>query len=301
MIKEKYGVIYMIRNKVNNKIYFGQTTEKNGFDRRYKNNIEEYTHNEHLKRSIKKYGIDNFEIVKEFDIAYSKEELDKLEDIYIKLYDTVNSKCGYNKKYGGSSNGKISEETKIKMSIASKNVWAREGHITKMSNIMKAKWKDEEYINKISKSYTEERRENLSKLCFDRFKGIPKSEEEKIKNSIGVKKSWTDERRRNASRINKKRFEDESLRGKSRETMKQLWDNDDFRNMIVEKRTKKYVMFDTITKDYEIFKGRESLCEHIGMSLSYVQKYMSKELLHKDRYLLMSIEKFNKSYKKDVA
>lgn len=112
---EKYGVIYKIRNKINNKIYFGQTIEKGGFDRRYKNNLYEYTHNKHLKKSINKYGIDNFEIDKEFDIAYSKEELDKLEDMYIKIYNTANRKYGYNKQFGG-DNGKLSDETKNKIS-----------------------------------------------------------------------------------------------------------------------------------------------------------------------------------------
>lgn len=111
----KYGVIYKIRNKVNNKIYFGQTIEKDGFDRRYKNNLYEYTHNKHLKNSIKKYGMNNFEIDKEFDIAYSKEELDKLEDIYIKIYNTTNRKYGYNKQFGG-DNGKLTNETKNKIS-----------------------------------------------------------------------------------------------------------------------------------------------------------------------------------------
>ena len=34
MKKQKYGIIYMIRNKINNKIYFGELTlyPQNGFD-----------------------------------------------------------------------------------------------------------------------------------------------------------------------------------------------------------------------------------------------------------------------------
>jgi hypothetical protein len=30
-----YGIIYKIRNKINNKVYIGQTINKNGFDGRY--------------------------------------------------------------------------------------------------------------------------------------------------------------------------------------------------------------------------------------------------------------------------
>ncbi len=113
-MEEIYGVIYIIRNKINNKLYIGQTTEKGGFGRRYSHNLAKNTHNKHLKSAIKKYGIDNFEITEEFDIAYSKEELDKLEDIYIKIFDTTNQDYGYNLKYGG-SRGKCCEQLKEQM------------------------------------------------------------------------------------------------------------------------------------------------------------------------------------------
>ena len=113
-MNKKYGIIYLIRNKINNKLYIGQTI--NGFKGRYKNgNICGYSHNEHLINSIKKYGMENFKITEEFDIAYSKEELDKLEKMYIKAYDTTNPNLGYNKQSGG-HNGTHSIETKLKMS-----------------------------------------------------------------------------------------------------------------------------------------------------------------------------------------
>lgn len=105
-----YGIIYMIRNKINGKIYFGQTIEQKGFNGRYKGGQWwKYSDNEHLKNSYDKYGLDNFEVIKQFDVAHSKEELDYLEDMYICLYDTINPKYGYNKKRGG-SHGKHTEE-----------------------------------------------------------------------------------------------------------------------------------------------------------------------------------------------
>lgn len=116
---EKYGIIYKVRNKVNNKVYIGQTTHEEGFDGRYNNNLEKYTHNQHLKRSINKYGIDNFEIDKEFDVAYSKEELDKLEIMYIDKYNCCNPNFGYNDKLGGES-GKHTERVKLKISHIAK-------------------------------------------------------------------------------------------------------------------------------------------------------------------------------------
>ena len=120
MKKEVYGIIYMIKNKINGKIYFGQT--KHTFEKRYNSNDEKIVNdvsNEHLRNSINKYGINNFYINRKFDVAYSKEELDELEDLYICMYETINPKYGYNKKRGG-SNPIPNEETRRKMSESHK-------------------------------------------------------------------------------------------------------------------------------------------------------------------------------------
>lgn len=97
---EVYGIIYKITNKINGKSYIGQTIQEDGFDIRYKNNLENNTHNERLKNEIHKYGIENFNICKVFDIAMNKQSLDELEDYYICLYDCI--KNGYNNKRGNS-------------------------------------------------------------------------------------------------------------------------------------------------------------------------------------------------------
>lgn len=113
-MKDVYGVIYCIRNRINNKVYIGQTIKKGGFDERYNNDVFKNTHNNHLKKSILKYGIENFEIDKEFDVAYSQDELNRLEYMYIKIYNSTDSNYGYNKKDGGRG-GHLSQETKQKI------------------------------------------------------------------------------------------------------------------------------------------------------------------------------------------
>lgn len=118
----KYGVIYKITNKINGKVYIGQTIEKGGFDRRYRNNLERNTHNNHLKNAIVKYGIENFEINKEFDVGYSQDDLNQKEEYYIKLYKSTNRKYGYNKTTGGEGR-KLTEEAKRNMSIAQKKYY----------------------------------------------------------------------------------------------------------------------------------------------------------------------------------
>lgn len=109
------GVIYLVRNKINNKIYFGQTSKS--FNERYSRDFPKNTHNEHIRRSIEKYGWENFEVIEEFDKSDNEEELGKLEDLYIKMWNTVDKRYGYNKRYG-SIHGKPNEETRMKLSRA---------------------------------------------------------------------------------------------------------------------------------------------------------------------------------------
>ena len=153
-----YGVIYLIRNNVNNKVYIGQTI--NGFNGRYSHNgngierVYKYHksqqeqgrhYNKHLFSSIEKYGFDNFEIDEEFDVAYNKEDLDTLEDIYIKAYNSIDKKYGYNHKKGG-ANGKLSVETRMKISESRTGIYCGENHP------MYGKTHLEETKKKISKS-----------------------------------------------------------------------------------------------------------------------------------------------------
>lgn len=111
---EVYGVIYKITNKINNKVYIGQTTKKRGFLDRYPNKghgIERvyrhyktskncgYGYNIHLFNAIKKYGFNSFEVVEIFDVAFSKDELDIKEIVWIRHYNSFNN--GYNSTLGG--------------------------------------------------------------------------------------------------------------------------------------------------------------------------------------------------------
>ena len=155
-----YGIIYMIRNNINGKIYFGQTVRDNGFDERYcSGRWWQYTGNKHLSNSAEKYGSNNFTVCKQFDVAYTKEELDALEDMYICLYNTINPKYGYNKKRGG-SRGKNSEETNEKIRNNKKPQFGEDnpfyGH--KHSDEWREMMKD---IN--SRPKTEQHKANLSK------------------------------------------------------------------------------------------------------------------------------------------
>lgn len=133
---QKYGVIYKITNKVNGKIYIGQTTRTNGFNDRYRfqgfgiERVYKYyisrkqggkwnRINDYLVSSIEKYGFDSFEVEEEFDIAYSELELNEKEEYYIKKYNCTDKKYGYNTALGG-KNHKMDFITKQKISVRAK-------------------------------------------------------------------------------------------------------------------------------------------------------------------------------------
>lgn len=140
--KEIYGIIYLIRNKINNKCYIGQTSNKRGFEGRYpyqgqgiervykyykwrKDNEKHY--NDYLFKSIEKYGFDAFEVDEKFDIAYSKEELNEKEQWYIYLYNSTNREMGYNRQSGGNFYT-YSPESRKKMSLSKQGVYNGENN-----------------------------------------------------------------------------------------------------------------------------------------------------------------------------
>lgn len=137
---EVYGVIYKITNLVNKKVYIGQTIT--GFDKRYLcsgNNVERVynwhynkrkhnkPYNVHLLGALEKYGVKSFDVTKILDVAFSKWELDIKEKTYIEIYNSTSDKFGYNNREGG-SNGRITEKTKLKMSISKKELYKRIKH-----------------------------------------------------------------------------------------------------------------------------------------------------------------------------
>jgi len=113
--------IYKITNKINGKVYIGQSWNTEKRWKEHKAN-DKCTHNIHLYNAFQKYGIENFEfeIIRTFiEGGLTQLLLDFFENYYIKFYNAMNNKKGYNKKEGG-SNGKLSDESKNKIAKARK-------------------------------------------------------------------------------------------------------------------------------------------------------------------------------------
>lgn len=113
--------IYCITNTVNGKKYIGQSRNIHKRFIDHKNSRLKT----HLYRSIKKYGIGNFDFSIIKIISNSKLSdilLDCYEKYYIKQYNTCDANYGYNKQAGGYG-GMPTDETKSKQSVSAKRYW----------------------------------------------------------------------------------------------------------------------------------------------------------------------------------
>ena len=155
--------IYMIKNKINNKIYIGQASDiYHRWDEHVRALRGQYHHNQHLQRAWNKYGETNFEfnIVEECD----EYELNAREMYWIAVYNSYSN--GYNQTEGGDgirgfthtdeTKQKISSAAKERLSVAANHPMYGKKHSeesrTKMSAAQIKRFENPEQRAKISKS-----------------------------------------------------------------------------------------------------------------------------------------------------
>ena len=243
-----YGIIYLVKNKVNGKCYIGQTYKKNGFKDRYgvkcNQSLVEGFYKAHknnnsssdiILKDMEKYGLDAFEVNECIDYAFSKTELDIKEKTYISIYKSMISNSynnyyvgGYNKTSGGSGvkDYEWSEESKQKLK--------------EIKNTPEA----------LERSKQAAKKENLSpetlKKRSESLKGHNVSDNTKLLISDYIKKMWEDGKynseavRKNMSDAAKKRWEDDNYREKQSDKSKKNWEDDSYREKISEKIKKKW-------------------------------------------------------------
>lgn len=108
--------IYIIQNKLDLKIYVGQTKNPkirwNQHKVRTKNNSSQYIHN-----AMRFHGIENFtfQIIEEYNL---EKDVNEAEEFWIQFFQTRDSNIGYNLTNGGcgSRGFKHSQEAIVKMS-----------------------------------------------------------------------------------------------------------------------------------------------------------------------------------------
>jgi group I intron endonuclease len=204
--------IYKIINNITEKVYVGSAVD---IDKRWYGHTRLLKVNKHklpkLQNSVNKHGLENFifEVIEEC----SKEILIEREQYWIDTLDSYNK--GYNSRPIANSNlgKKCSEETKRKMSEASKGVSKSEEAKRNMSISQKKYFETHEPINKgKTQEVSQESRNKISLALkgrsYEELYGVEKAKEMKEKrrlSSLGYKHS--EEAKRKLSEKAKKEWE----------------------------------------------------------------------------------------------
>lgn len=113
-MRNKISGIYKIENKINHKVYIGQSKDLHERKLGHLCGLRNGNHpNKHLQASVNKYGINNFSFT-----VIEKCDEDKLNDrevYWIAKYDSMNNLKGYNRESGGTVGKEVSESTKEMM------------------------------------------------------------------------------------------------------------------------------------------------------------------------------------------
>ena len=255
-----YGIIYLVKNKVNGKCYIGQTYKKNGFKDRYgvkcNQSLVEGFYKAHknnnsssdiILKDMEKYGLDAFEVNECIDYAFSKTELDIKEKTYISIYKSMISNSynnyyvgGYNKTSGGSGvkDYEWSEESKQKLKEIKNTPEAleRSREAAKKENLSPEtlKQRSESLKNHDVSDYTKSLISSSIEKMWEN--GKYNSEEVRKNMSDGQKRRWEDEDNKiKASETTKKNWEDDNYREKISEKIKKKWEDDDYRERVTNK------------------------------------------------------------------
>jgi group I intron endonuclease len=154
------GYIYMLKNKINGKVYIGQTIR--AVEERFKKHQRNSNNCSAIYNAIQYHGWENFE--KDW-YECPDEDLNCDEELLVREMGTM-APSGYNLREGGGSNGKMSEESKQKISEATrgdKAYWygkkTSEEHKQKLSDARRG---EKHYM--FGKKHTEETKQKQSEV-----------------------------------------------------------------------------------------------------------------------------------------
>lgn len=121
-----FGIIYKHTNKLNGKIYIGQTIKHQNPNRRFKKGSETYRSykgSTAFQNALKKYTWEGFETELLFT-AFDQETLNRAEEYFINLYNALLPN-GYNSVSIVEGNIQYTEEVRAKISKAAKERFAK--------------------------------------------------------------------------------------------------------------------------------------------------------------------------------
>ena len=194
--------IYVIQNKINQKVYIGQSWNIQERLTEHKRNLRLNQHNnQHLQNAWNKYKEENFKFdilcdlswINELDNIHAQHILDDCEILWIDYFGGANSNNTYNIREGGWG-GKYSEEYCKHLSDS------RKGKFSGKYNYMFGRHHTEETRIKISKNrrgltsgknnpmYGKKHSLETKQKISNSLKGRIQSEEEKQKRALSMKK-----------------------------------------------------------------------------------------------------------------
>lgn len=209
-----YGVIYLVTNKANGKVYVGQTTR--GIVERWQGHCRGDSYCFALSGAIKKYGKESFSI-EVIDSASSKEELDRKEVLHISAYGSASRDKGYNLR-GGGSFGKHTEESKDRMSVSVRKAYENPEFRRKLSEVRTGVKRSQEFCAKTSL----------------RMQGSVLSSSAKEKISGAVKESWkSEEYREKVKRGQQRARSEDSYKKMVSENTRSQWSDPEKRERLI--------------------------------------------------------------------
>ncbi len=180
-----FGIIYKVTNKINGKVYIGQTTQsfkKRKYNHLYAAKTDKYSNKcrDYFHKALTKYGFENF-VWCVLEVCDSKHNLDLAEQWYIRYYKSFVgfiSSNGYNLTMGGNGNSGLifSDEHRMKLSKSRKGRKLSEEHKQKIRDNAKT---NPNFGNK-DRKMSDEAKEKLRKCNL----GKKHSQETKRKMSI---------------------------------------------------------------------------------------------------------------------
>jgi group I intron endonuclease len=197
--------VYIIKNKINRKVYIGFTSNKVSW--RFNQHIYETNggRNHHLNNAIRKHKKNNF-FVETICQSKDKKTALNLEKFWIKEFNSQNCKYGYNITAGGEGTTGL---TALKGRKLTKN------HRKKISEAKKRYFDGGGKSWNLGKTHSQETRNKISKAQKGRcspMKGKKHTEISKELNRIvHLGKKWDNERKEKHSIIIKKWWEERKL------------------------------------------------------------------------------------------
>ena len=220
------GYIYKITNKVNNKVYIGQTskTVEERFAAHLRNAANKI--NRYLYDAMNHYGYENF-IVEQLEVC-KKSLLDEREIYWINFYNANNPDYGYNMTIGGGGGDTFSSLPEARKQVLRENISAR------VTGTKQSKETVEKRVAKLKgQTRTLEQRKRFSEGQKERFKGSPGTR-------LGA--VTTDETKQKLREANLGKKQSEKTKLKRKESISKLkWWNNGVENLRAEACPEGYV------------------------------------------------------------